>query len=210
MKLMEEQLTPASPSPAQKPKWWTWIGVCVVMLALGIGIGLFLGKQIYSKPTIQPTPSPVAQATPTPDPTANWKTYTFQPLLLSLKVPSELIVHTEEPNPGNDFTAYIQNYPFNSTVPLENAYQLYLVWQKTPIITQAEFQQLQNDLEINSVKSTVVAGYPAIEGQVRGERNRFVVYILIRNTKISLFTSESTQTNKNLTDQILSTFKFVD
>lgn len=141
--------------------------------------------------------------------TASWKTYTFQPIQLSLKVPPELVVHIEEPNPGNDFTAYIQNYPYNLPFPKENAYQLYIIWQKTPI-TQIEFQQLKDDLNVNSIEDTIITSYPAIKGQVKGERNRFVVYILKENTTISLFTSEPTEVNRKLTDQILSTFKFLE
>jgi len=144
------------------------------------------------------------------DETADWKTYIFEPIRLSLKVPAKFTVHTEEPNPGNDFTGYIQNYLFNAPVPSENAYQLYVIWQKTPSITQSEFQQLRNDLNTNSVEDTVIAGFPAIKGQVKGERNRFVTFILKGNTKISLFTSEPTHVNKERTDQILSTFRFLE
>jgi len=160
------------------------------------------------KTTPQPTLSPTSSPTSIIDPTANWKPYTFQPLQLSLKVPSELIVHSEEPNPGNDFTAYIQNYVFNSPYPKENAYQLYIVWQKNLTVTQIEFQLLKEDLDTGTVEDTITAGYPAIKGQGKGERNRLVTYILKGNTKISLFTSEPTQINKELTDQILSTFQF--
>ena len=181
---------------------------CLVVFGFG---GYYLGKQSFSTKTNgvqnQPTPSPVvAQVNSTSD----WKTYTFQPIQLSLKVPSEFIVHTEEPNPGNDFTAYIQNYPFNAPIPSENAYQLYIIWQKTPTITQSGFQQLKDDLDTNSIEDTTIAGYPTIKGQVKGERNRFVTYILKGNTKISLFTSEPIQANKERTDKILSTFEFSD
>lgn len=195
-----------------KPKINYFVISAVILacfLLFGFG-GYYFGKQpskTRSEEQNQPTPSPTTTKI---DSTTSWKSYIFQPLLLSLKVPSELTVHTQESNPGNDFTAYIQNYPFNAPVPSENAYQLYIIWQKTPTVTQTEFQQLKNDLDINSVENIVIAGYPAIKGQVKGERNRFVVYILKGDTKISLFTSEPTQINKNLTDQILSTFEFFD
>jgi len=173
-----------------------------------------LEKQVSTMKEIKTPPQQPSSPAPSPstisDKTANWKPYTFQPLQLSLKVPPELIVHSEEPNPGNDFTAYIQNYAFNTPSPKEDAYQLYIVWQKIPTVTQTEFQLLKDDLDANTVEDTMISGYPAIKGQVKGIRNRFVTYILKGNTKISLFTSEPTQINKELTDQILSTFKFIN
>ncbi len=74
---MEEQPTPAPPPPAPtppapvpvaKPNVWLWIGVCVLMLGVGIGIGMLLKS--YQKPAAYVT------ASPSPSPTANWKTYT--------------------------------------------------------------------------------------------------------------------------------------
>lgn len=170
-------------------------------------------KREIARAKITPAPAPAVVSpspTPTTDPTADWKTYTFPPLQLTLKVPPELIVHTEEPNPGNNFTAYIQNYAFNSPYPKDNAYQLYITWQKSPVVTQIEFQSLKTNLDTSTIEDIAIAGYPAVSGQVRGERNRFVTYILKGNTQISLFTSDPTLANKKLTDQILSTFKFLD
>lgn len=200
---------PQSPAPTGKLNKFV-ILVFIVALILGSG-GTYLVLNSQSKKAL-PAPSPIPEISQTPSPTSdlttNWKSYTFQPLQLSLKVPSELTVHQEEPNPGQDFTAYIQNYAFNAPLPKENAYQLYIIWQKTQKITDAEFQQLKNELNPSSIEETSIDGYPAIKGQINGERNRYVTYILRGGNKISLFTSQPTQTNKELTDQILSTFKF--
>ena len=189
-----------------------FLPILIVTLALGIA-GYFAYQNIQLKKdqttpdqgTLTPTsglPSPTA------NPAVNWKPYVFQPLRLSLKVPSDLIVHTEEPNPGNGFTAFIQNFAFNAPFPKENAYQLYIVWQRTPTVSQTEFQLLKNDLDTSTIEDAIIGGYPAIKGQVKGDRNRYVTYILKANTKISLSTSEPTLTNKELTDHILSTFEF--
>lgn len=218
---MDDQISSAPPVPPVLPpteESKDWFKILLVIIGFLIVLGLFgniflLLQKENQKPTAQITPTPTQTAIlpiPTVDPTASWKTYKFEPLQLSLKVPPELIVHTEEPNPGNDFTAYIQNYPFNAPAASEDAYQLYIIWQKTPTITQAEFQQLKNDLDTNSVEDSTINGYLAIKGQVKGERSRFAAYILKGDTKISLFTSEPTQANKERTDQILSTFKFLE
>lgn len=219
--ISETQATPQEVAPeTPKQKSWLVIGLTALVLFL-LGITGYLAYQNYQlKQQVaqkQPIPTPLPQATkqpeiPSPTPTVsqtnNWKSYTFEPLTLSLMVPLELIVHTEEPNPGNDFTAYIQNYAFNAPVPEENAYQLYITWQNTPTITPEEFQLLKDDLDASTVEDVTIGGYQAIKGQVKGVRNRFVTYILKENTKISLFTSEPTQANKELTDKILSTFSF--
>lgn len=138
---------------------------------------------------------------------SNWKFYTFDPIHLTLKVPSDLTVHTEEPISGT-FVAYIQNFAFNTPYPERGAYQLYIHWQNDVKVTQVEFQKLKNNLLASSIEDTRISGYPAIKGQVSGERNRFVTYILYGDSEISLFTSDPTSYNKLRTDQILSTFQF--
>lgn len=208
-------VNPPPEVPAQKSSPIFAIALTVLLVAI-IGLaGYFLytkylgGASNNEAANTVVTPAPVV-VTPTPNPTVSWKTYNFQPLSLSLRVPSDLIVHTEEPNPGYDFTAYIQNYAFNSPPPEDGAYQLYLIWQKKPIVTQNEFQLLKNDLIEATIEDAIIDGYPAIKGQVSGERNRFATFIFKETSVISLFTSEPTQANKALTDQILSTIEFTE
>ena len=139
---------------------------------------------------------------------ANWKSYYFRPLGLSLKVPSELTVHTEEPKPGRIFTAYIDNFPSNASYSEDKPYQLYIIWSKDYSLTREEFNQRKNGLDWLSIRNTTIDGYPAIKGQIQGERNRFVTYIYKDERLISLYTAEPTKSNKNLTDKILATFSF--
>ncbi len=229
------QPIPQEPSPPVIPMQTKKSIHPLVIVLLGVllfGIGGIGGYYLATKPLSFPAPtactmeaklcpdgSSVGRTGPNcefapcpasvPNLTADWQSYTFSPLQLNFKVPPELSVHSEVSNPGNDFTAYIQNYSFNNSVPSKNAYQLYIIWQKTSIITESEFQQLKSDLLVNSIEDTTIDGYKAIKGQIKGERNRYVTYILKGNTKISLFTSEPTLVNKERTDQILSTFKFM-
>lgn len=197
----------------EKPKINYKIISAVILTCLAIfGFsGYYLRKQSSFPKTNEVQNSTTSFPTVTPiNFNSNWRSYTFQPIQLTLRIPSELTVHAEEPNPGNDFAAYIQNYPYNAPVPSKNAYQLYIIWQKTPTFNQYEFQQLKNDLDISSIENTIIGGYPAIKGQIKGKRDRFVTYILKDNTIISLFTSEPTPTNKALTDQIIATFQFIN
>lgn len=88
-------VTPPAPvevsTPKSKSKLWLWILGEVLLFGTGIGGGVFLGKQFYSRsPALQPNPLPTVGAiqTPTPDPTADWKTYTNTDYSLSFKHPN--------------------------------------------------------------------------------------------------------------------------
>ncbi len=72
----------------------------IILLAVGLVVGIgvtFAYFQFKSKPTPQPQPTPISQsrpastpvplATPFPDETANWKTYTNTKLNFSVKYP---------------------------------------------------------------------------------------------------------------------------
>lgn len=67
-----------------------------LIIIIGAGIGYFLGVNNAQ----QPTPEPMVQvtqpsSTPTPDPTANWKTYTNTAIGFSFKYPSSLKIANE-------------------------------------------------------------------------------------------------------------------
>jgi hypothetical protein len=190
-----------------KPFLILFLGLVFVLASILVAYKL---KQTQMKIGAEmPASFPTIAHQPSQEPTTDgWKKYNFQPLELNLKVPESLIVHTEELDSGNGFIAYIQNYPYNSPYP-ENAYQLYIIWQKIPRVTKEEFQLLKEDLIADSIENANIGDYPVIKGQIKGERNRFVTYIFKDSSVIKLATSEPTQINKELTDKILSTFVFV-
>ena len=66
-------------------------GILGVFVLAGAVFGAYkLGqKQVYPELGEGPTPTPVAVATPTLDPTANWKTYTNEKYGYSIKYPAE-------------------------------------------------------------------------------------------------------------------------
>lgn len=184
----------------------------VVILAAG-GYFFWQNKLIKERSVVTSKKTSQTKLDPPPLPTLDlttWKTYTFAPLQLTLKVPADFVVHTEEPNPGKDFVAYIQNYPFNFPAPKDNPYQLYLTWQKTPTLTVLQFAKLNDELVVASTASGKIGGYPVIKGLTNTDRNRYVVYILKDNTKITIYTSEPTAENKQLTGKIISTFEFAN
>lgn len=94
----QPQLVPVPPKP--RSKIWVWVLAGVSLLGMGIVAGVFLGKQLYSKPILQSTPSPVVEITSTPDSTANWKEYRNSNLGFSISYP-ETLVKLERKDKGN-------------------------------------------------------------------------------------------------------------
>lgn len=68
---------------------------------------------------------------------------------------------------------------------------------------------LKNEMNTNTANEITVAGLPAIQGQIKGERQRWVTYIIKDGYLLKLYTSEPTEENRLITEQILSTFKFL-
>jgi predicted Zn-dependent protease len=76
--------------------------------------------------------------------------------------------------------------------------------------TDESLEAMKQELNPDSVKDVTVGGLAAIDGQVQGERNRFVTHIITKKGRLSLFTAEPTAENKLLTEKILSTFVFTE
>lgn len=156
-------------------------------------------------------PTPVEPTPTTPDETviipADWKGYSFPNASLRFSTPPTFTVTLDEPNPDS-FTLYIQNYK-NSISEVTSPYQLYGLFQPGNYgDTEFYIEELKADLEPTSIKDITIGGFAGVEGQIRGNRNRFAAYILTNIGKWGFFTSPSTSINKGISDQILSTFKF--
>lgn len=96
---MEPIPQPLSPAPALNSKLPLILTGLVLILVSGTG-GFFLGKQFYSKPALQPTPSLTLKTTPTPDPTTNWEVYTDSKLGYSIKYPKNTFTVKATPGTG--------------------------------------------------------------------------------------------------------------
>jgi len=69
-------------------KWKILTGVFGIFVFAGAVFGAYKLGQRQVQPAAQPTPTPEVVATPTPDPTANWKTYRSKDLNFELRYPS--------------------------------------------------------------------------------------------------------------------------
>ena len=103
-----EVQVPVKSKPWLKPLLFSILGI---VLAAGL---VFAGykfgqRSIYPEPVEGPTPTPIVEATPTPDPTAGWKTYIDTAYNYSIKYPSDWY-HRPTPTEGFGGAATFANY----------------------------------------------------------------------------------------------------
>lgn len=176
-----------------------------ILLVLG---ALFLGIRIKEKNENVPITTDDRIQTET----NSMEEYTFNELGLALKVPRGFIV-TFEPQLNLDtntpyaYTFTIQNYTNGPTD--EKNYQLYGLYQfDTEKVDSSILPILKEEMNEATANKTTIAGLPAIQGQLKGERQRFVTYIIKDGYLLKLFTSEPTEENRLITEEIISTFQF--
>lgn len=138
-----------------------------------------------------------------------WEGHAIPDAKLTFAAPADLIFYTEtqrhiDTGAAYSLTMYVQRETGNSP----DYYQLYGLYQWGEAYATKDIAQFKGDLQPGSIEETTISGYPALKGQVKGERNRFVTYIFTDIGKFSLFTAEPTSVNKALTDSILATFVF--
>ncbi|MCA9371703.1 hypothetical protein KC726_02270 [Candidatus Woesebacteria bacterium] len=89
----------------------------------------------------------------------------------------------------------------------DEPYQLYGVYQDKDF-AEAGLKQAQKEMEQDSINETSVGGYKGVEGLVTGPKGRYLTLILKDGKLISFSTIPSTEKNKEITEQILSTVSF--
>lgn len=165
-----------------------------------VGATLVLGALsfvVYKSPREVQTPTPTAIPT---NESEDWKLYTFEQIGLTFKAPPELEVTIDLEAPA----LYIQKGIGGQS----DYYQLYGLYQSGSQFSSVSLEDYKPDLD--NPRDVTIGGLPAIEGQIKGERNRFVTHIKTVDGVFSLFTAEPTAENKALTDQILATFEFIN
>jgi hypothetical protein len=66
-------------------------------------------------------------------------------------------------------------------------------------------EDLKTELQPDSIVESKIDDFPAVSGQYKGERNRFVTFILTDNGLFTLATSQPSKANQKLTNDILET-----
>jgi len=97
-----EVQVPVKSKPWLKPLLFSILGIVLAAGLVFAGYKIAQLKQVQPGP--QPIPTPVVEATPTPDETANWKTYTNTKYNYQFRYPNELFeqdgrIYTKPPGP---------------------------------------------------------------------------------------------------------------
>jgi hypothetical protein len=174
--------------------------ICLIAILLTIfAFKLSKNQQPTSKQTIISTSGDTKSDKP--DTNNNWKDYIFKDVGITFSAPSDLAVSGEISNPDS-FILIAQRGKY----PDADYYQLYGVYNLSSDNISSD--DLKKDLDVTSIQENNIGGYRAITGQFKGERNRFVTYIITNRGLLTLSTSQPTDVNKALTEAILKTFKF--
>lgn len=184
-----------------KSKIWLWVLGGILLLVTGIAGGVFWGKQLYSTPNIQPTPSPIVEATPTPDPTANWNTYTTQKFSLKYPVDWQIGLFEHAPDiytfqPSKDFVPESQ----------KNGVVLSITGRclNTQCLTVFNLEDMVSQINAKIVNQATADRMKAYKVSLPDEK---LAYIFINGQD---FFEISTDKYITELDQVLSTFKFID
>jgi len=194
-------------------------GAIILIVISSLGTYMILSSKQKQPPVAQNiTPTLIAtiiQEKPTVVPSekvdemANWKTHIYKEIGLTFKAPSDLYIKGELAN-NNSFILFVQNWSFDEPYPGEKAYQLYGIYQWEPSFTEKDLEKERENLDLSSIKYTTIDEYKAIQGQIRGERNRYFTAFIKDSGRFSFFTGNPTKENEQKTNQILSTFKFLE
>lgn len=199
--------------------WWK-VGVLVVGVLLAGSIA-YAGYQYSQKQTpsvAQPTPTPVVVATPTPDLTANWKTYTDTKYGYSIKYPQGWYT----------YDGVVADYDLrsgeNKTLSRSREHLTIqtVVWDNpSKLSTEVYISQLDSGPDAPRVVATEKVTVGGVVGIKRIE-NRYsitdpttsiqptvVVYFAHGDKTFILSAYPEDSVLINSFDQILSTFKFI-
>lgn len=207
-----DQLNVISPIPPEIPKKSSkklLIPVISVALVLLVGLGYLSYRNYVASEQIKNTePTPSNTPAPTPEPMESWKEKKFEKFELTFKAPSGLTMEESELSPGK-LAAYIQNDKIG-----DDFFQMNFMYQKSgPMAKQSDIETLKNDPEFvvpGTTRNTSIDGYPGFAGQVADKRGRFVTAVIKDGYWLIIYIAEPTQANKELSERIISTFKFTN
>ncbi len=226
---------PQSVTPPETPKskLWLWVVGGILLLGVGTVTGIYLGKQLYSKPALQPSPTPKdIGLMPEPVPFfANWKTYKNDVVGFEFKYPNLWVIedysrssdlkvnlkltsedlNSEEVYGGGDWPVpvYIQGGSLSLTVDSNPYYRSVDEFKKAESKNYLKTIKLQFSNEVLYKTKKYSNNYGLSEAQ-----------FLMKNTyklnapvlfKLTMEYSENEEAKyNNLFNQILSTFKFTN
>jgi hypothetical protein len=216
-----QQPIESNPLPVKKslPKWPLLIVGIVLILIIGAG-AYFIGQKSMTK-TVE-KPKAVVQkptATPTPDPTANWKTYQGQ--YFSFKYPQDWSLDSSNKNSIKLTMVVNDKDSLGNPIKLQSniSVNFLSVPQNTTLNDWLKTRYFRNDqplfnLALKSVKKTILSVSDALRIEMPGAAGYDDEGVVtIHNgygLDISIIGDSLFGTNMKIFNQILSTFKFTD
>jgi len=187
-------------------------GVLGVLVFAGAVFGAYKVGQRQVQLVPQPTPTPGLVATPTPDPTANWKTYTNEKYGYSIKYP-----------PADSYMSFTpKNYTVTNMAVLDyigigedpDSREPLIVVAVTDRSFDEEVKLTRQNLSVEEEKEMIIEGVKGVEfyGKRKG-RIRHVFWIVLPKTDYTYVISTP---EYNILDGfatfnlMLSTFKFLE
>src|SRR4030042_4121423 len=223
-----EQVAVESPMPVikQKPKINKFVIIGVILGVLVVaGVAFGAHKIGQRQIQLQPSPSPEAVVSPTPDPTADWETYVRESGKFSIKYPSvwpyikgkiyqgdinaEVLdkIHFGTADPDAD------NKP-NEVIVFLAVYKESSVFGTTP---EEYFQKIEDLVDPVTKKEVEIDGLAGIRAIVKGKAPFSDAGVVGKDSylfRIELLDSEATNENREGNEKIfnlmISTFKFLE
>lgn len=201
-----QEKQPLPIEPAKKSYVYPTLIIGIIILIICVCIGFYITRdKNTSSISMQPT-----STTTSPTQSPVWKSHTIPAAHLTFSAPSELQVVSEIQNGEDGKVESVTLYVQKGTAGQADYYQLYGLYRFQGDFTRNSLEELKSELDPAMTEDRQVANFPAVEGQILGERNRYAIYILTNRGMLSLFTAEPTEENIQVTHEILNTFTFTD
>lgn len=195
----------------------------IVLLLVGLGVWKYQQKstveQINSFEECAQAGYPILESYPeqcrTPDGKSftrlianqqNLQQETIEEIGLSFQYPAGLVYRKEiADNAGNIRTA---GFFLTKGSEQNPEYQLYGLYENYKDATEADLERAKTEMDPTTVKEVSINGYKGVEGFITGPKTRYITIILKDDKLFSVSTTPPNEENKNITQQILSTFSF--
>lgn len=208
---IEEQQKPSCLTQIKIHKFKIVVGILGAFIFVGAVFGAYKLGQKQVQPGSQPTPTSMVVATPTPDPTADWKTYTNTKYGYSIKYPEDWVMleaataifHPRgetEIEPFYMFEIDVRENPTGLTPRAWFEKEYSRLWEENISVSFKE-------VEVSGLKREEVAFILAdmpIRYVLIGRGNRIYLMNLIETSEIG------SKEHQDMFNLMLSTFRFLE
>jgi hypothetical protein len=142
------------------------------------------------------------------DEMTTWTAQTVEPMNMSFKYPQELTFQEERAEDGISMRTVGFYLTKGDTQSPE--YQLYALLSLFRDANWEDVEKVKTEMDPDTVKEVMIGSYRGIDGKVIGPKERWLTIILKGNKLFTISTFPTTQANKDMTDEIIKTIKFIE